>query len=138
MYQYAEEVIDNGLSTTNTPPSEPIQIGWAADGYPILYRFGPDDTGGLRLLKPSYILKSGNRPGDGVSAPCGSYNGKYTNDYRYVEGSGDLDECNGMAHSVTLTNTAGVDETFDYFYMITDDFPEIGRCFVGIPDASFD
>lgn len=137
MFQYIEEVIQSGLSTTTIPPSSPVQIGWAADGYPILYRFGPDQNGTMALLEPSYKLRYGNRPGNGVSAPCGSYNGKYTNDYRYIDGSGDLDECNGVERNITLTTAQG-QETFNYFYVITSEFPQIGRCFSALPDSSFD
>ncbi len=137
MFQYVEEVIEAGISTTTTPPAEPIFIGWAADGFPIVYRFGPDASGTMKLLQPSYQLKYGNRPGDGVTAPCGSYNGRYTNDYRYVDCSGDLDECNGIEQSITLTTDQG-QETFSYYYVITDAFPQIGRCFSGIPNDSFD
>lgn len=136
MFQYIEEAIQSGLSTTSTPPSDPVQIGWAADGYPILYRFGPDGSGNLTLLQPSFRLKSGERPGDGISAPCGEYNGKYTNDYEYVNGIGDLDECNGIQRNITL-NTSNGPQTFDYFYVITDAFPQISRCHSGTPNASF-
>ncbi len=136
MFQFVEEVIEPGISTTTVAPSEPILIGWAADGFPIVYRFGPDENGIIKLLKSSYQLKYGNRPGNGITAPCGSYNGKYTNDYKYYECSGDLDECNGVQRNITVTTTQG-EESFDYFYVITDDFPQIPRCFSGTPDPSF-
>lgn len=136
MFEYAESV-NPGISTTTTAPASPMQIGWAADGFPILYRFGPDGVGGLALLQPSYELKQGNRPGDGIVAPCGAHNGKYTNDYEYVLGMGDLDECNGIQRSVTLTTPQG-QETFSYFYVVTDSFPQVSRCISGAPDATFD
>jgi len=136
MFEYAEQ-IQSGISTTSTPPANAIQIGWAADGYPVLYRFAPDAVGTLSLLQPSYQIKSGDRPGDGVNSPCGPYNGKYTNDYEYVAGSGDLDECNGMTRDITLNTVCGP-QTFDYFYVITDGFPQIPRCHVGEPNSTFD
>ena len=136
MFGYAETV-RAGITTDEAPPSEPVQVGWASDGFPILYRFGPDGAGGLQLLQPSYRLKAGDRPGDGIAEPCGPYNGKYTNDYEYVEGFGDLDACNGMARTVTLTTAQGT-EAFDYFYVITETFPQIGRCLAGTPDPSFE
>ncbi len=136
MFEYAEN-IQLGISTTTTAPSDPIQIGWAADGFPILYRFGPDANGNLALLQPSYQLKSGDRPGDGICGPCGPYNGKYTNDYEYIAGAGDLDECNGVARNVTLNTACGV-QTFNYFYVVTDDFPQLSRCFSGTPSIAFD
>jgi hypothetical protein len=130
------ETIQTGLSTTLVP-SEPVQIGWASDGFPILYMYGPSSTGELKKLTPSFQVKSGDRPGDGISAPCGVYNGKYTNDYEFVEGSGDLDACNGIERNITLTTAQG-SETFSYFYVITDTFPQISRCLVGTPDLSFE
>lgn len=135
MFEYLEN-IQSGISTTTTPPSGPIHIGWAADGFPVFYRFGPDGVGGLKLLTPSYRLKYGNRPGDGITAPCGSYNGKYTNDYEFVDCLGDLDQCNGIARNITINTDQGI-ETFDYFYVVTDQFPQISRCFMGTPDPSF-
>ena len=54
--------------------------------------YGPDANGNLVKLTPSYQLKSGNRPGDGISA-CGPCNGKYYNDFEYIANLGDLDAC---------------------------------------------
>ena len=69
-------------------------------------------------------MKSGTRP-TGEGEPGGTYDGTYRDDYEYVEGSGDLDECNG-------TTLNGV-----YGYYITDGFPYIMSCFKGTPDPSF-
>lgn len=135
MFEYVETV-QTGISSASNPPNSPMHIGWAADGFPILYRFGPDGTGGLSLLQPSYQLKAGERPGDGITAPCGTYNGKYTNDYEYNAAIGDLDECNGIDRNVTISTATG-DETFSYFYVITDSFPQIPRCVVGTPATVF-
>jgi len=136
MFEYVEN-IQSGISSIMTPPSQSLHIGWASDGFPILYRFGPDVNGSLALLKPSYQLKEGERVGDGISAPCGPYNGKYTNDYEYIAGSGDLDECNGMDGSITI-QTANGTETFNYFYVLTDAFPQIPRCLSGTVANSFE
>ncbi len=131
MAVYADQLLD-GLGTGSTIPTDPVLIGWGADGFPILYKYGPDATGSLKELTPGYRLKSGDRPGDGVSEPCGEYNGKYTNDFEFVEDLGDLDACNGFEGSVTING-----ETFGYFYVITEDFPVIPRCITGTPDNSF-
>ena len=98
-------------------------VGFAADGYPI---FGPyiNKGGQLRKALSSYRLKSGARP-TGNGNPGGVYNGQYRDDYEYVAGLGDLDECNGMMHN-------GV-----YGYYITSTFPYILKCFKGTPDSSF-
>lgn len=128
---YANTLMD-GLGTGTTVPTEPVQIGWGADGFPVLYKYGPGANGGLELLSSSYQLKSGNRDGDGITEPCGEYNGKYTNDYQFVSGSGDLDECNGIERQLAING-----EVFSYFYVITDDFPVISRCISGTPAAEF-
>jgi len=128
---YAETFLE-GITDGSATPSEPVQVGWAADGFPILYLYGPDASNAFGKLESSYRIRSGNRSGDGESEPCGEYNGKYTKDFEYVAGLGDLDECNGMNQSVTVGN-----ETFNYFYVITDSFPFIPRCFSGTPDNSF-
>jgi hypothetical protein len=135
MYEYAEE-LEQGISTLNIPPAQVLQVGWAADGFPVLYRFGPDKEGNIKEMFASFQLKSGLRPGDGISAPCGSYSGKYTNDFGYVAGKGDLDECNGIEASITLTTAQG-EETFDYYYVVTQDFPQISRCIKGDFNDSF-
>jgi len=111
-----------------------IQIGWAADGFPIYehhaYTRADDASSELMELKSSYRLKRGNRPGlpDG---PGGAHDGVYTQDYEYVDGAGDLDECNGRT-GVTPEFPKGT-----YYYVVTTDFPYISRLFRGTPDDSF-
>ena len=129
MFEYVEQ-LRSGISTTRDIPSEPLQVGWSSDGFPIMYRFGPDKDGNIRELAPSFQLKSGLRPGDGVSEPCGAYTGKYSADYAYICGKGDLDQCNGIEAPITLTTALGT-ETFEYYYVVTSDYPQIGRCMVG-------
>lgn len=135
MFQYLET--DQAGITSATSLTELYQVGWAADGHPVLYKFGPDATGQIKELNPSYKLKNGERPGDGIAAPCGPYTGKYTVDYEYVSGLGDLDECNGIAANVTMETALGV-ETFDYYYVVTSTFPQIGRCLKGMVSADFE
>lgn len=89
-------------------------VGYAADGYKMI----------INATNPrsSYRLKSGMRP----SGPGGRYDGTYTQDFEYVAGLGDLDECNGMMMG---------DE---YFYVLTDTFPYVPRCLKGNADPSFE
>lgn len=112
-----------------------LLIGYAADGFPIYHHYGFsvsfDNTSSVEKLISSYQLKTGERPGDGDNAPCGTYNGVYTADYEYVEGLGHLDECNGR-EGVT---TEFPNET--YYYVITDTYPGIPICFVGTPSSDF-
>ena len=112
-----------------------LHIGYAADGFPIYYKYGytnaNDSNSLLMTLSPSYQLKSGERPGDGNTAPCGEYTGVYTADFEYIAGLGDLDECNGR-DGVTPEFPNGT-----YYYVITDSYPGIPRCFVGTPLLDF-
>jgi hypothetical protein len=125
--------IPTGLLEKFPYKEKPILIGYAADGFPIYGPYGyknPTDTNsGLITLRPSYKLKSGARAGNG---PGGAYSGKYVQDFEYVEGSGDLDQCNGR-FAATPENPDG-----EYHYSITTKFPFISRCLTGVPDSSFE
>lgn len=109
----------------------PTLIGYAADGFPIYgplsYQDADDPSSGLVEMQSSYVLKSGTRD----SGPGGTYDGTFTQDWSYAAGSGTLDECNGRV-GVTDEYPEGT-----YYYVITDEFPFIPRCFVGTPDNSF-
>lgn len=82
-------------------------IGWAADGFEIHYIGGK--------ARSSYQLKTGSR----TSAPGGPHDGTFVQDWEYVQGSGNLDECNG----------AMIDGTYTYF--ATDSFPFFPHCLKG-------
>ncbi len=109
-------------------------IGYAADGFPIYGPWGYSDArnvhSDVRLLRSSYRLKRGQRPGlpDG---PGGRYDGRYTGDFEYVHGSGDLDQANGRV-GVTPEYPEGT-----YYYVASNQFPFIPRYFRGTPDRSF-
>ncbi|MEQ1859724.1 MAG: YHYH protein [Chthoniobacteraceae bacterium] len=108
-----------------------LLIGYAADGFPLYTPQGhadaKDAASPLRRMRPSFQLKKGTRP-DG---PGGAYDGKFTADFEYVAGSGDLDDCNGR-FGVTPEFPEGI-----YHYYITGEFPFIGRQWHGVPDESF-
>ncbi|MEQ8437489.1 MAG: YHYH protein [Ilumatobacter fluminis] len=100
-----------GTSDTNdcdfTPDeiaSGPQLLGYAFDGYPI-YTGNDQYTSSWQLTDESLFAS------DTWAA------------HTYVEGSGDLDECNG------LTDTDG-----NYAYYTTDSFPYVLGCFVGEVD----
>lgn len=109
-------------------------VGWAADGFPIYARWGhrdPADAGSPAVnLRSSYRLKTGDRP-TANGQPGGKYDGIFVEDYDYVAGSGDLDECGGRT-GVTPEFPDGT-----YHYVLTEDFPFVPRAFRGTPDASF-
>ena len=113
-------IADRNIGSTTT-----TQIGWAADGFPIYYKYG-NKNGSVVELASSFRLKIEERGGDDISAPGGCPDGTYNEDYEYIEGLGDLDECNGYE-----------DPNLGYIYVITDTYPSIPRCFVGIPSDDF-
>ena len=91
---------------------EPL-IGYAADGFEILYI--PEK------FKTSWQLKKGNRK----TKPFGKYDGSFKEDYEFISGSGDLDECNGKI----------VDGAYRYF--ATNSFPFFPRCHWGDVSKDF-
>lgn len=104
-------------------------VGWAADGFPVYAVYGfaePNDADSDAVaLCSSYRLRAGERPGG--SEPGGEFDGAFVEDYEYVAGSGDLDECNGR-HCVTPEFPDGT-----YAYFLTRDWPVIPRNFRGTP-----
>jgi hypothetical protein len=123
------------LENLNVPHDKMTLVGYSADGFPIYHKYAyeisSDENSSIIAMTTSYQLKSGNRPGDGISAPCDEYNGVYSNDYEYIEGLGTLDEANGRI-GVTPEYPEGT-----YYYVLTDDFPNIPRYFKGTPSNDF-
>ena len=102
-------------------------IGWAADGFPIYARYGytlaTDASSALKKMTSSYRTKASpdaSRPATTLYAM-----GSFTQDYEYVAGLGDLDECNGRT-GVTPEFPKGI-----YHYFATDTFPNLQRCVKG-------
>lgn len=93
--------------------------GLANDGYST----AADASSAIKVVTSSYALKStpdAGRP-DVSIYPLGAF----TQDYQYVAGSGDLDECNGRT-GVTPEFPDGI-----YHYYLTDTFPFGQRCVKG-------
>ena len=98
-----------------------------------------DSTSEVIELQSSYKLKSqpdANRPNTltallgGPGQGSNNLNrpiemGAFTQDYEYVEGLGDLDQCNGR-FGVTPEFPNGI-----YYYVVSDDFPFFTRCLKG-------
>ncbi|BFM12243.1 hypothetical protein R50072_23960 [Simiduia litorea] len=102
-------------------------IGWAADGFPIYARYGYSDANDIsstiKTMSGSYQLVttlSANRPST-TTYPLGTFK----QDWEYVAGSGDLDECNGRV-GVTPEFPEGI-----YHYYATDSYPYFQRCVKG-------
>ena len=76
-------------------------IGWAADGFEIHY-VGSE-------ARSSYMLRTGTRP----TAPGGTFDGTYNQDFEYVRGLGNLDQCNGAEMNGRYVYFAS--DTYPYF-----------------------
>lgn len=119
--------VPEGLVTKLNKGTAMSLIGWAADGFPIYARYGytiaTDAKSAVKVLSSGYRLKNlpdVNRP------PVSMYAmGAFTQDYEYVAGLGDLDECNGRT-GVTPEFPNGI-----YHYVATDTFPHLPRCVKG-------
>ncbi len=102
-------------------------VGFAADGFLMVY----SKSG---AYESSYELAADARTGTDclLSGPDGTVvqldgtapDGTYTSDFVFAEGSGDLDECNG------------VEIDGQYVYVLTDEYPYISRCLMGEFDSS--
>lgn len=102
-------------------------VGFATDGFPVYARLGytvaTDKNSALKAMSGSYRVKStpdANRPST-TYFPMGHF----VQDWQYVAGSGDLDECNGR-FGVTPEFPNGI-----YHYYLTDSYPFVQRCVKG-------
>ena len=122
-------VIEHGGDQKNM-----LLVAWSADGFPVYtaqaHSDPKDAQSPLREMKSSYQLKKGTRP-EPPAGPGDPYDGRFTQDFEYVRGSGDLDECNGR-FGVTHEFPEG-----SYYYCISAKFPFVARQWRGEPDASF-
>ncbi|MEL6425766.1 MAG: YHYH protein, partial [Pseudomonadota bacterium] len=107
MYHY------HGIPSAVTGSLDGTLFGYAADGFEIHY-LGAE-------AQSSWQLKGGERE----TGPGGVHDGTYVQDYEFVAGSGDLDECNGG-----LLNG-------QYVYFATDTYPFFPRCFKGTVSSDF-
>ncbi|MDO6596707.1 YHYH protein [Oceanihabitans sp. 2_MG-2023] len=98
-----------------------VHIGFAHDGFPMYY----SKSG---KYKSSFKLVDGDREGEDCTYTThrtiaieakGHHDGTYGSDYEYVAGYGDLDECNG------------IEIDGNYMYLVTNEFPYVGRCVMG-------
>ena len=136
-YHYHTVALDYFTNDLNIDGSShsPV-LGYAADGFPIYYKYLYTDANnansGITAFGSSYSLKSGTRPGDGITAPDGLYDGLYLEDYEYIDAQSGLDEC-GMRFGITPEYPGGT-----YYYVLTDNWPSIPRCLKGLyVDNSF-
>ncbi len=103
-------------------------VGFAIDGFPMYARYGystaTSAASAIRVMQSSYRKKASpdvGRPSVSIF-PMGTF----TQDYEYVAGSGDLDECNGRT-GVTPEFPNGT-----YHYYVTETYPYVQRCVKGV------
>ena len=112
---------------TQSTGEEMTLVAWAADGFPVYARYGYSDatdaSSDVKVIEGSYQLKETpdeNRPSTDLYAM-----GAFGQDWEYVAGSGDLDECNGRV-GATPEFPDGI-----YHYYATDTYPFMSRCVKG-------
>lgn len=127
--QYHYHGMPEGYVTRQGSGARMTLVGYAVDGFPIYARYGfstaTDATSALRVMKGSYRTKA--TPNAGRPSTSTFPMGTFTQDWEYVAGLGDLDECNGRT-GVTPEYPQGT-----YHYYITDTYPFIQRCYKGTP-----
>lgn len=105
-----------------------VHVGFAYDGHLIVYSKGGE-------YSSSYQLSTEERAGADCawdSRASGATvvfegttpDGSFVEDWEYVEGAGELDECNG------------IEIDGEYVYLLTDEYPYVPRCLMGEFDAS--
>lgn len=84
----------NDKDSTNHSPI----IGYAFDGFPIYGAYGytnTNGTGAIKRMKSSYVKNTATTRVNGPAVDATNPIGSYIEDYKYVSGSGDLDDHNG-------------------------------------------
>lgn len=114
-------------SLNPAPDTSMTLVGWAMDGFPIYSLYGhsdpADSSSSVTKMRSSYqtiATPQLDRPST-TDFPMGHFE----SDWEYIEGSGDLDECNGRL-GVTPDFPGGI-----YYYVITDTYPFVQRCVKG-------
>jgi hypothetical protein len=119
------------LGLGDETPGKMALIGFAADGFPIYWRWAhrdpQDPASPLVEMRPGYALRQGLRQG----GPGGRFDGTFVEDYAYRPAQGALDAANGR-FGVTPEWPGGT-----YHYVATRDFPWLPRFFRGAPHPSF-
>ena len=125
--QYHYHGMPEGMLTKLGKGTAMTLVGFMVDGFPVYARYGytvaTSTTSGVKVMKSSYRFKA--TPDAGRPSVTTFPMGTFTQDYEYVAGLGDLDECNGRT-GVTPEFPGGI-----YHYYVTDSYPYIQRCVKG-------
>ncbi len=105
-----------------------VMVGFAADGYLMYYsKSGAYSSGFAISDEPrsgTDCVASGPAGGDSIDIEGTTPDGTYTSDWVWSADNGDLDSCNGIE----------IDGT--YAYVVTDEYPFVGRCLNGETDEA--
>ncbi len=125
--QYHYHGMPEGILTKLGRGEAMTLVAFARDGFPVYGRYGysdPDDPQSeIKIVTGSWQKKA--TPDSGRPSVSIFPMGTFTQDYQYVAGSGDLDECNGRT-GVTPEFPEGT-----YHYYVTDSYPYVQRCVKG-------
>jgi YHYH protein len=125
--QYHYHGMPEGILTRLNKGEAMTLVAFAGDGFPIYARYGHvdanDASSAIKVITGSWQKKA--TPDAGRPSVSIFPMGTFTQDYEYVTGSGDLDECNGRT-GVTPEFPQGT-----YHYYVTDTYPYIQRCVKG-------
>ncbi|MEM8908518.1 MAG: YHYH protein, partial [Bacteroidota bacterium] len=101
-----------------------VHIGFALDGFPIYYSKSGRYQPSYRIIEESHLGTnchySNPMEHRAIELDGTRLDGTFVSDWEYVNGLGDLDECNGIR----------IDGQYQYF--VTDTYPYVGRCLKGI------
>jgi len=125
--EYHYHGLPTGLITKLGKGTAMTLVGWSMDGFPIYARYGyssaNDASSAIKELASSWRIKA--TPDSGRPATSLYPMGSFLQDYEYVAGLGDLDQCNGRT-GVTPEFPNGI-----YYYVVTSTFPFVHRCLRG-------
>lgn len=119
--------IPTGVVKTFDNGDDLLHIGFAHDGFAIYYSKSASYQSSYRLIDETRTgtdcSYSNPKQSRDVDIAGQKKDGTYSSDWEYVKGLGDLDECNGIT----------VDG--QYIYLVTKEYPYIGRCLKGAFEA---
>lgn len=111
------------LVDTHSHGDDLVLVGFAADGFLMYYSasgaYGSSYELAAAARSGTDCVGSGALRVDSVTIEGTAPDGTYGSDWVYVDGLGQLDECNGVEINGT------------YAYVLTDEFPYIPRCLNG-------
>ena len=106
----------------NGTAADLVHIGFAADGHLVMYSKSAALRSGYALVtepRTGTDCQPSLRNTTSIDLEGTAPDGTYVSDWEWTSDNGDLDECNGT----TIGDT--------YVYVVTDEYPFIGRCLKG-------